>query len=478
MLNNFSHLSLIILIPFLGMLFTLAAKDSDEIKTNNAFNVAIFTVISNIIMLMRMFALIKVDTAGLQLTEKYAWMKNPDINIMLGVDILSLMMLLAIHIAYIIGYVGIRNNNKKQKSLLVLSLLFLSMVNGFFISGDIFSFYMFFEAMLIPLFLLLGMFGDIKRKEYINRFFVYNMVGAILFFAAVVLLFNYQKGVLGLQQLSLMDLSNRLEYFIWGAIFLSLLSRIPVWPFHYWISSVDSNLRNPMVFIISIIIPLTGLYGFIRFLPQTLPQVLDIVILILQIISVITMLFIALIGFTNKDRQYKIFSYVTVYYIMYLLGIITGKEVILLNIVYSLFSYLLIVASLEIFSYYLYKEQSQYSILDDGMLCAYPRLSLLYSFMSLAAVGLPISSLFLSNFLILSNLLASNIQMGIIMLLAIIIVSCALLNEFFRLRDFEKWSLNIIEVKDISPKFFSLMIFVCFCLLMSFIKPLWFLFIL
>ncbi len=477
MLNSFSILSLIVAIPFLGMLFTLAAKEAENGKTNNVFNVAVFAVISNIIMILRVFMLVKLNEPGLHLIEKYNWMKKPNIDIIFGVDVLSLMMLLAIHIAFVIGFVGIRNNYKKQKTLMVFSLLFLSMVNGFFISGDIFSFYMFFEAMLIPQFLLLGIFGNIKRKEYINRFFVYNMVGAILFFTAVVLLFNYHKGSLGLQQLSLMNLSNRLEYFIWGAIFISLLSRIPVWPFHYWISSVDSNLRNPMVFIISIIIPLTGLYGFIRFLPQTLPQVLDIVILLLQIISVITMLFISLIGYINKDRQYKLFSYITVYYIMYLLGVLTGKEDILLNIVYSLFSYLLIVTCLEIFSYYLYKEQSEHSVLDDGMLCAYPRLSIVYGFVTLAAVGLPLSSLFMSNFLILSNLLADNIQMGIIMLLAIIIVSCALLNEFFRLRDFEKWNANGVEIKDINGKYFALMLFVCFCLMMSFVKPLWFVFV-
>ena len=190
-----------------------------------------------------------------------------------------------------------------------------------------------------------------------------------------------------------------MEYFIWAAIFISLLSRIPVWPFHYWISSVNSSIRHPMVFLISMILPLTGIYGFVRFLPKSLPSIMSNYIFILQIIGIVTMLFIALIGLINKDRQYKIFSYITVYYIMYLLGILTRNEVILLNIAFSFFSYLIIVASLEVFSHYISREQSQQGIMDDGILCACPKISIIYAFMTLAAVGLPLSSLFLNNFL-------------------------------------------------------------------------------
>ncbi len=474
MLNTFSILSLIIAIPFLGMLFTLFAKEAGDNGTRNVFSVAVFAVIANIVMILRIFMLMEVYKPGLQLVETYNWMQNPNIDIVFGVDVLSLMLLLAIHIAFIIGFIGVRNNLEHQKSLMVWSLMFLSMITGFFVAADIFSFYIFFEAMLLPLFMLLGMFGDVKRQEYINRFLLYNMLGAVIFFVATVLLFNYQHGMLELQQLNNMKLNSRLEYFIWAAIFISLLSRIPVWPFHYWIASVNSSIRNPMIFLISMILPLTGIYGFVRFLPKTLPSILGNYILILQIIGVVTMLFIALIGLINKDRQYKIFSYITVYYIMYMLGILTRNEVILLNIAFSFFSYLIIVASMEVFSHYIAKEQNQQGVLDDGLLCAYPKLSIIYSFMTLSAVGLPLSSLFLNNFLILSDLLAVNIKMGIIMLLSLVIVSSALLKELFRLRDAEKCALTASGQNDISRGIFSFMLFICFVLLMSFIKPLWF----
>lgn len=474
MLNTFSLLSLIIAIPFLGMLFALAAKDSEDGSTRNVYNVSVFAVIANIVMIWRIFMLIDVYKPGFQLTETFNWLESPNINIMFGVDVFSLLIILSLHIAFIIGFIGIRNNLQQQKSLIVFSLLFLSMVTGFFVAADIFSFYIFFEAMLLPLFMLMGMFGEIKRRGLIHRFLLYNMLGAVVFFVATVVLFNYQGGMVELQQLSHISPSKTIEYFIWGAIFLSLLSRIPIWPFHYWISSINSNIKNPLVFIVSSIIPLTGIYGFVRFLPEKLPENLTGYVLLLQIIGVITMLFIALIGFINKDRQYKLFSYITIYYIMYLLGILTRNDVILLNIGFSFFSYLIIVSGIEVISNYLYKQQECMGVGDDGLLCAYPRLSVVYSFMVLAGIGLPLSSLFLNNFLILSNLLSGNIKMGMIVVVSLILVSAALLQELFRLRNREKCCVAATEALDLSKQAFAFMVFVCFVLLMSFIKPLWF----
>ena len=228
------------------------------------------------------------------------------------------------------------------------------------------------------------------------------------------------------------------------------------------------------MFIISGIIPLTGVYGFVRFLPAQLPENLKDYILLLQIIGVVTMLFISLIGFINKDRQYKLFAYITVYYIMYLLGILSRNDVILLNIGFSFFSYLIIVSGIEVISDYLHKQQEYLGAGDDGLLCAYPRLSVIYSFMVLAGIGLPLSSIFLNNFLILSNLLGESIKMGMIVVMSLILVAAALLQELFRLRNQEKCSIEAAQALDLPKPAFMFMIFVCFVLLMSFIKPLWF----
>lgn len=229
--------------------------------------------------------------------------------------------------------------------------------------------------------MIIGMFGGIRKQGVLARFFIYNLLGAIFLFFATVILYNYRSANIALNAVSQVNLNMRLEIFVWGAIFVSFLSRIPIWPFHYWISSISTGLRNPLVFIITNVIPLTGVYGFVRFWPKTVPGVLSYFMIILEIVCVISMVFIALIGLINKDIQYKIFSFMTVGYIIYLLAAFLPTDMVLQNIGYSLFSFLIIAAGLEVLSNHLDKQQECMEISSAGILCALPRASLVFRFL-------------------------------------------------------------------------------------------------
>ena len=472
MSSPFALLSLIVALPFLGMLFVLTARDEGAVKGRNAFNVCIFTIIANIILIWRIFMILNEKSRELQLLEKFSWLSTPNINIVLGVDTLSLLLILAVHLAVLIGLSGVRNNIYKQKSLMVFTLLFLSMVTGFFVAADIFSFYLFFEAMLVPLFMIIGMFGEVKKQDLIYRFFLYNFIGALILFSATMLIYHHQ-GSTTLEAVSRLPLKGGIGFYVWGAVCLSFLSRIPIWPFHYWISSINSGIRNPLAFVITALMPLTAIYGFIRFLPPHFSSGIDNYVVWMNIIGVITMVFIALIGFINKDAQYKIFSYITVYYIMYLLGIFTNDEVIVFNIGYSLFGFIIVISALEVLSGYIIHKEEEAESTSRGFLCRARKLSFVYSFMTLAAVGLPVSAVFVNNFLILSKLLGTNIKMGMLLVFALVIAGMTLLQELFRLKD-DHTSCRLGKSDDISLPWFWFMLFMTFILLMSFVKPLWF----
>ena len=471
--SAFAILSLIVAIPFLGTFFVLTSRNSDiEISGKNAFNVCVFTIIANIIMIWRIFMILDEDNHSLQLIEKFNWLNTPEINIIFGVDPFSLLLILGVHIAVLIALSGVKNNTNNQKTLMVYTLLFLSISTGFFISADIFSFYIFFEAMLIPHFMIIGIFGEVKKQGAVSRFFLYNFIGALILFIATMAIYHYYGNV-SLDKVSSLPLKGKIGFYVWGAICLSFLFRIPIWPFHYWISSINSGIRNPLAFSITCLIPLTGLYGFIRFLPPEMPSFIAEYIMWGNVIGVITMLFIALIGFINKDVQYKIFAYTTVYYIMYLLGIFTGDDEIFLNVGFSMFAFLIIIASLEVLSSYIFHKEQENAASSQGFLCHARRLSYCYSILVLAAVGLPLSSMFVNNFLIVSKLLSSNLKMGILIIFSLALVGVALLQEVFRLKlDNKECSLS--KDDDISKGMFALMLFIIFILLMSFVKPLWF----
>ena len=472
MSNPFAILSLIISIPFLGMLFVLTAKDDVETQGRNSSNVAIFTIISNLVLIWRIFMLIDERKLKLQLFEKFNWLSAPDINLVFAVDNLSLMMILAIHLVILMGIIFVRNTSDCKKSLMVFTLLFLSMSTGLFVATDIFSFFIFFEAMLLPLFMLIGMFGGIKKHEKINGFFLYNLIGTLIFFCGILLIYKYY-GSLTLDKTYKILWKRNYGGFIWAALTLGFMFRIPIWPFHYWISSIITKIHNPLVFISSAILPLSGIYGLIRFWPRQIPLEISQYFVWLNVVGTVTMLFISLIGFINKETQYKIFSFVTVYYIMYLLGIFSQDKLITNNIGYALFGFLIVFATLEVLSAYIYRQEQSNNSISSGFLCRAKRLSTSYSFITFAAVGFPISAMFTNNFLILSKLLSYNIHMGAVLIISCIIASATLISEMFRLKT-ENKECRLSKSEDISFGRFIFIIFIMFMLLMSFIRPLWF----
>ena len=470
--SPFALLSLIIAMPFLGMLFVLTIRDDDETAGRNAFNVCVFTLIANMIIIWRIFMVLDEDNHNLQLLESFRWLNNPGIDIVLGVDPFSLLLILGAHIAVLIGLSGIRGNVFRQKSLMIFTLLFLSMATGFFVAADIFSFYIFFEAMLLPLFMIIGIFGEVRKQGLISRFFLYNFIGAIVLFSATMIIYHYY-GSVTLEKVSSLPLAGGAGFYVWGAICLSFLFRIPIWPFHSWVSAVSSGIKNPLVFIVANLMPLSGIYSFIRFWPQSMPDSIIFIVTALEIISVISMLFIALIGLINKDIQYKIFSFMTVYYIFFLLGGFLPTDQILLNVGFSLFAFMLIFASLEVLVSFQEEERLKKNISVEGILFHMPRASALFTFMVFAGLGLPISAMFINNFVIVSGLLIYNFSTAVVALVALVLVASALLQELFvrRQKVLVDAELVIVDVSKLDAVF---MWGIAAILLMSLSDPLWF----
>ena len=336
-------LLILILVPFLGFLFSLISKQGDKNAPHNSIYVSLFAIFSNIFILLYICTLVDFNKNGLQILSSYKWVDSPNISFVFGIDIFSLMIIMAIHLVLLISILFVQTS-KNIKIINSLSMLLLSLFSGLLISANIFAFYVFFTGSIVPLFLLIGTAGEVRKHSWVFRFFIYNFVGSIVFLLVICALYYYQNGSLPimLKNVSRLRLAQPYEYWIWGGIFIALLSRIPIWPFHYWIASINAAIQNPLVFLAVNLIPFTGVYGLIRFCPKTVPESVSYVLSSLEIIAVISMLFISMIGLINKDNRYKLFSFITVYYIVYLLGALLPTGKIQINIGYSLFAFLII----------------------------------------------------------------------------------------------------------------------------------------
>ena len=287
------------------------------------------------------------------------------------------------------------------------------------------------------------------------------------------ILYNHNHGALMLNQISDIKMGQVKEIVIWSAIFLAFLSRIPIWPFHSWVSVVSSGIKNPLVFIVANLMPLSGIYSFIRFWPQSMPDTIIFIVTALEIISVISMLFIALIGLINKDIQYKIFSFMTVYYIFFLLGSFLPTDQVLLNVGFSLFAFMIIFSALEVLVSFQEEERNEKNLSAEGILCKMPRASAIFTFMVFAGLGLPLSAMFVNNFVLVSGLLVYNFNTAIVALAALVFVASAMVQELFMRRTKVEFSVDN-EPMDISKLDSCFMWLIAIVLLLSLSDPLWF----
>ncbi len=472
-----SLLLLVILLPLLGAFFVLAAKSDRNYAAENVYNVAIWTLLLNVVLVFYIFSRFAAEKQGIQIVEKYAWLDVPPMEILLGADIFSMLLLLSVNLSFFIAGLCLNRDTERPKTLIATVLLFTGLINGYFIAADIISFYIFFAALSAPLIILISTYGSLKKKNTLIRFSIYNLIGTTLLLVAVLMIYNYKGSNIPLNTAGNLNLKGNIEYFVWFGIFFAFISRLPIWPFHYWLSSINSGQRNPLVFLVGNLIPLVGLYGFVRFWPNTVPDAIAAFAPVFETVCIITMLFISLVSLSHKDIRYKLFAYTTVYYLLYLIGVFLPTDILKLNIGYSLFSYTMIITVLSfLISHVEYqkKKLNIYSI--GGILCYMPRTSKCLSLFILAAIGLPITSLFWNNFIIISEIFNYSLMMGTLVMLSLFIVALSLLEELYKLKDKSYATTACVLGADLPNLHFAVYLGCLLVLFFSFFKPLWFVF--
>lgn len=469
------YLLLMTVLPLAGMLFAFTAKDTGKASGQNVLHVTILTLVANLLLIFRAFTLIKPGYGNLQLTERYMWLENPHIELVFGADSFALLLIMGVYLAALVGLWGVKGRAEGQKPRMIFMLMFLSSVTGFFMSADIFSFFIFFLVMLLPLFMLVGMFGDIRKQGSVFRFMLYNLFGAMLLFAAIIVLYSHQNSSIMLGAVSRVKMSGLGALWVWLAIFAAFLSRIPIWPFHYWIASVNAGVKDPLAFIAANIMPLTGIYGFMRFWPKEVPEAVMYFMSALEAVSAVSMLVLALIGLINRDMNYKIFVFVTVYYVFFMLGVFLPTDEMLLNVGFSLFAFLLIFAVVAVLTAYVENEQESKNLSSAGILCSMPRLSAVFTFVMLAGAGLPLTAMFVNNFVITAALLSYNPVTALTAETALLLTAAAMLRELYRRKDAAGLTSDKDKATDISRGDAVFFFGAAVILVLSFFNPLWFL---
>jgi NADH-quinone oxidoreductase subunit M len=447
---NFPILSAIIIIPFIGALFILITSGSQKNVEKNSKYVAIFSSISNFFLSLFLWYLFDNTTSDFQFIEKKVWIKG-FINYQLGIDGISILfILLTTFITPVCIFSGIQSIKFKIKEFLIAVLLMETLMLGVFCSLDLVIFYLFFEGGLIPMFLIIGIWGGSKRVYSAFKFFLFTLLGSVLMLIAIISIY-WITGTTDV--IKLLDLSIPVEYqyLFWLAFFSSFAVKMPMWPLHTWLP--DAHVEAPTagsVILAAILLKMAG-YGFIRFSLGLFPIASDYFTPLVFTLSVIAIIYTSLVALMQEDMK-KLIAYSSVAHMGFVtIGIFSLTKQGLDGSIIQMISHGLISAALFLCVGVLYDRYHSRMISSySGIVNIMPKYSFLLMIFTLGALGLPGTTGFVGEFLILIGVFQKNMVIAVLSSLGVILAAVYMLWLYKRIIFGRLYNSSLKELKDLS----------------------------
>jgi len=424
---NFPILSAIVFIPLIGALFILITQGNEKNIIKNSKYVATFTSISNFLLSLFLWYSFDTSTSNFQFIEEKNWI-NDFINFKLGVDGISILfIILTTFIASICVFSAINSIKFKIKEFLVAILVMETLMLGVFCSLDLVVFYLFFEGGLIPMFLIIGIWGGPKRVYSAFKFFLFTLLGSVLMLIAIISIF-WITGTTDVVELLDLRIPQEYQYILWLAFFSSFAVKMPMWPVHTWLP--DAHVEAPTagsVVLAAILLKMAG-YGFIRFSLGLFPVASDYFTPLIFALSIIAIIYTSLVALMQDDMK-KLIAYSSVAHMGFVtLGIFSITKQGLEGSIIQMISHGLISAALFLCVGVVYDRIHSRMISSyGGLVNIMPKYSFMFMIFVLAALGLPGTSGFVGEFLVLVGTFQVNIFVTVIASLGVILAAAYML---------------------------------------------------
>ena len=452
-LTAYPILTALLCLPLLGALF-ISTLPQDAVK--NARLVALWTTLVTFLLSLSIWISFDKANPGFQFLEEYAWLGS--IKYKVGVDGISMLfVILTTFLMPLCILASWESIEKRVKEYMIAFLVLETLMIGVFVALDLMLFYLFFEAGLIPMFIIIGVWGG-KRRIYASfKFFLYTLLGSVLMLVAMMSMW-WHAGTTDIPTLMATKFPVDMQWWLWLAFFASFAVKMPMWPVHTWLP--DAHVEAPTagsVILAGILLKMGG-YGFLRFSLPMFPIASAELAPLVFALSVIAIIYTSLVALAQEDMK-KLIAYSSVAHMGYVtMGIFTFTHQGVDGAIFQMLSHGIVSAALFLCVGVIYdrvhtREISAYGGLVDRM----PMYAFCFMVFTMANVGLPGTSGFIGEFLTLLGAFKANTWVAFFATTGVILSAAYALYLYRRVvfGALEKSSLK--SITDMTPREIAIM---------------------
>ncbi|MDK4734461.1 NADH-quinone oxidoreductase subunit M [Rhizobium sp. CNPSo 3490] len=406
---GFPLLSLIIFTPVVGAAVLMFLRDDDVVR----WSALSFTVLD---LALCIAMLVGFDTKihAMQFTETHPWVPALGINYALGIDGISA---LFVFLTALLGLICVLASwvaiDRKVKEFMICLLFMQALMLGVFCALDLFLFYVFWEAMLIPMYLIIGVWGGEGRVYAAIKFFLYTLAGSLLFLIGVIVLYFYGGRTFDILALTEQDLPFRIQSWLFFAFLVAFAVKVPMVPVHTWLP--DAHVQAPTAgsIILAGVLLKMGAYGFLRFSLPMLPEASMYYSPLMLALSGLAIVYGGLLALAQDDLK-KLVAYSSISHMGFVtLGIFALNLRGLEGGILQMFNHGVTTGALFLFVGLIYERTHTRSIADyGGLMKVAPVYTTFLALFTLSSMALPGTNSFVGELLVLSGGFAANLVAG------------------------------------------------------------------
>jgi len=416
---NFPILSSLILLPTVGAIFILFGRSSSNY--NAAKYISLFVSLANFVLSLYLWYVFDKIESGFQFVEERIWLEG-FINYKVGIDGISILFVILTTFITPLCIISVNSTIKNRLKDFLVAILFMeTMMIGVFCSLDLVIFYLFFEAGLIPMFLIIGIWGGERRVYSAFKFFLYTLLGSVLMLVAIISIY-WMTGTTDVIELYQIGIDAKYQNLLWLAFFSSFAVKTPMWPVHTWLP--DAHVEAPTagsVLLAAILLKMAG-YGFIRFSIGLFPIASEYFVPLVFGLSLIAIVYTSFVALMQEDMK-KLIAYSSVAHMGFVtMGIFTMTPQGIEGSIFQMISHGIISAALFLCVGVVYERMHTREINKyGGVVSVMPKYAVVFMIFTLGALGLPGTTGFVGEFLILLGTFKVNFLVATIASLGVIL---------------------------------------------------------